>query len=540
MSDEYNDPNAASGVEEASQESQGGQQYVFKPEVRRRFMNKEGETQLLIMPAWGPDVKDHPENLTSWQPYRNPQNSGNPPKPDRFTLWVRSVRYFPFVGGVANIISPRTLNPEIKNHVLETLWHVIKTTPEWRPLAGLDPDTGKKDKNRDKNAYLGDKFRAEATSFLVNAVNPHRLAEGESDISCVYEITKNAWSGSGKPDEKDWGLMAKLQLEQQEVPADVNLYDFDRRFYWGDITDPTKGFRPCIFYKKTPPNGGLQIWTGEPQPRAPRVPYNQKYLETRARLYDPTSLFLDMSQAEVLQLVMELMAGYPALLRRAFESTVPGFNDKLIKITGLVSDSTIHQPGGVPSQPAPAASNQQQFAPPASVAASPAPAPVTPVADPKKYYVAYNGAVITQIPVSADTVRAMPQGLAALQVCEFGSQTWAPGITLTPPAPVVPPAPPAPPAPVAPPPPPVSAAPATVAPMASVAPPSNVATPPAPSAPPASVPTPGAVAGTTPPPVPGGNTDSLKAEAERIAAELSMGPDVTPAASGQVPPPPSL
>jgi Protein of unknown function (DUF669) len=77
-------------------------------------------------------------------------------------------------------------------------------------------------------------------------------------------------------------------------------------------------------------------------------------------------------------------------------------------------------------QPAPAAPAQPAPAP----AAQPAPAAAPAVQD--RYYVAHNGQNITPQPITADEVRALPQGLANLQICKVGDNAWSPGQSLAP------------------------------------------------------------------------------------------------------------
>lgn len=97
-------------------------------------------------------------------------------------------------------------------------------------------------------------------------------------------------------------------------------------------------------------------------------------------------------------------------------------------------------PTPAPASPAPA--------PAPSPAPVPAPAPVAPQApapaDDRKFYVAHNGQNITgSSPISADQVRALPQGLAALQICQVGNNAWesATSLAIATPAPVPAPAP---------------------------------------------------------------------------------------------------
>jgi hypothetical protein len=64
-------------------------------------------------------------------------------------------------------------------------------------------------------------------------------------------------------------------------------------------------------------------------------------------------------------------------------------------------------------------------APAPTPASAPAPAPST-----ELFYVAHNGQNITPTPIGADAIRALPQGLAAIQVCKVGTQQWVPGNSL--------------------------------------------------------------------------------------------------------------
>lgn len=77
-------------------------------------------------------------------------------------------------------------------------------------------------------------------------------------------------------------------------------------------------------------------------------------------------------------------------------------------------------PAQAPVQAQPAPAPAAAPAPVAQPAAAPTPAPAQ-----DRFYVAHNGQNITPSPITADEVRALPQGLAALQICKVGDNAWS-------------------------------------------------------------------------------------------------------------------
>ena len=414
---------------------------------------------------------------------------------------------YEFVGGRSHIIHPWSISGDDRSfNPTELLYQAVRSNPEWRALAGLGAD-GKKDSTI---PYKNKKISGASTRFVVNAVNPAKVAEHEADLSCLYTLPQTAVSGarrrSDSPNEDaTWGLFAALNMKPRVVPPGADPYDFGARYFWPDITNPGSMI-PCKVFKQAPPSGGNPIYNMTPirdyPMTATRVVQGANgpaypWLESRVPLL-PEYLFVDYDVAEVVEKLEGLFSAYPQILKAAFERSIPGYGANALQVSGVVSSSTVHQ-AGIGAGP------QTGTLPLPTGGAPTAPAlPAAPVVPAGPFWVISGAGIVVATPVPGPIVLQMMVTDPGLHVmshdqssgwvlpAQLGIVAPAPKPPTPPPAAPLPPAPPTPPAPPAAPLPP--AAPAPSAPPA--------ATFPAPGAPAPSAPAPGGVAPTPGPGLP--------------------------------------
>lgn len=494
--DAYYDP------QQAAAEDQSTKHYVFKEGLRVRLPARGDDEQTVvhIMPAFA-----DPTNPLSWQRYRDP-NPPPPHKPYRFTSWIRPYDVWEYVGGKAHIIDPLSFNPESRSNPVKVLFDTIMSNPEWRYLAGKTPE-GKKIEGKD--AIKDRKIQGKTRKFVFNAVNPAKVAEREDNMACLYTVSKTAVAG-GSGNANNWGLFAALEIPARPVDPNAAAEDYSKRYYWGDITDVAQNM-PVRIYKEKPPTGSsMKLYNMEPMrngtPRPiPCIDGRYPWLETRVPLR-ADFLFVDYDDKHVIDMLEDLFGGHPRILVKAFESTIPGYNETLLQRLGVTSHSTVHQPGTVLG---PTGAALPPSSPPAPTGyAAPAQPPTTPP------------------PAAASAVPAAAPVPATPAPQPYAPQPTAPPPAAAPAASVPAPAPAAPA--------PVAAAPAPVA-----APPAAA---PAPVPPPAAAPAaveqaPPPVAATPPPPAaPAAASGGVNLDPSALAASLSA----AAAAGGQaLPPPPS-
>lgn len=334
--DAYYDPKAqGEGQGETSH-------YTFKEGLKIRLPGRgdDDKTYLHIMPAFG----DYSDPL-SWIPYRD-HNPPPPREPYCFTPWIRAYDVWEWVGGSTHIIDASSIDRDARINPVKTLWDHMSRNPEYCALLGRTPD-GKK--NQAPDAFKHCVFRPKSKRYVFNAVNRAKVTEGESNISCLYTVPRTAVAGGGR-DTQGWGLFAALELQQRGIAPDIAPNDYAKRYYWGDITDPNANY-PVVIYKAKPPTGSaMKLYNMIPAPDAqpvvvPFVNGECSWFSSRTPLR-ASELFVDYDAAEVTEILIGLFSDKaPRALIRAFETTLPGINERILKATGLISNSRVHQAG---------------------------------------------------------------------------------------------------------------------------------------------------------------------------------------------------
>jgi len=529
--EDYYDP------EQQGKEGMGFPPMVFREEHYVRFPAKgdSDSTTIYPMPAFSVQADNRrraDDKKTNWDWYRFGPNHRYAGK---FTPWIRGYHVYEFVGGRVSILNPSSIDPECKVNPVQTLLDTIKSNPDWRYLAGLLPDNKR---NKDKAAIKERLISPSTTRYVMNGVNPNRAAEKEDNRSCLYTVPRGAILGGGKDKKSDWGLFPKLELASRGVSAEAVAADFTKAFYWGDITR-ADAVQPIVIRKDLPPTGSdIRLYNCVPRddlaPKAaPFINGDYPWLSSRVNLASVTDLFIDYDPAHVIEILMALFSAHQNILCRAFESSVPNFRDNLLKVTGVVSPSKVHQAGtsfppderATPPQSGPSGPSGPttgRFAPDSA----PPPPPAA-----RQFWAVRNG---ESVKVSDVDVQALVDRGDTTPLMAVGDKVWGTpasyGFIKT--AKVEAPAPPAPPAP------PVEEAPAPPPPTHS-APPVNVPTP-TPSAPPVDIPK--ASAETPPPkpssaPVAASGNDHVEMTADEITRQLAEagGPS---SGNGTPPPPP--
>lgn len=360
--EEYYDP------EQQAQEGMGRKHMVFRDEVRVRFPPKgdDDKTIVYVAPTFTMPIDEKREG---WGYYRYPPGHTHAGK---FSQWIRGYHVYEWVGGKVHILNPMTINPENKVNPVQVLLDTIMANPDWRYMAGRKPD-GKKDER--KEALKDKKIQPSTMRFAFNGINPNKVAEKENNLCCVYSVNRGAVAGNAKQGSKSqWGLFYQLNLKARGVDPALVQSDFTREWYWGDITR-CDAMVPVVIRKDDPPTGGsAKLYNMVPYEegavvQCPFLNGGYPWLNTRTPL-TIKDLFIDYNPAEVIDVLQDLFASTPQPLIKAFEATIPQFRENLLKKTGVVSDSRVHQagygdspnspPAGGPPPPAP---TPQQFAP---------------------------------------------------------------------------------------------------------------------------------------------------------------------------------
>lgn len=339
--------------QDAAEDDGGYKNYVFAEgvNVRRPKKGDDEATYLYVAPAFdfGADIST-PEGRISTAWYRYPNDH---PRAGHFTSWLRPYWVYEFVGKSTNILNPRTINPEMQVNPVGQLLKTVKTKPDWMFLAGLLPNGKKPEKDKQKQDEL---FKAQLIGpdkqyFAINGINRAMEAERENNISCVYTIPRTAMVGANRGKISDsWGLWAALDKKARNVSPEVLNQDFTKAWYWGDITR-VDAMIPCKVYKADSPTGGkAKLYCMVPHEEgtirpAPLIDGDYPWLSSRVRLNVNSELFMDYNSAEIIDVLVSLFSEYPEILIRAFESKVPGLKENLLKESGVVSESRVHQAG---------------------------------------------------------------------------------------------------------------------------------------------------------------------------------------------------
>lgn len=344
-------------INEEPQQQQQENKYihkVFKSGVQVRYPAKTGGTTVFVMPAFADknSVSEH-DWPTSWVPYRRPDD------PKRFTEWAVRFDSWTLVAGRLNLYDPSTVDPSALNP-MKALYDIAVSAPEFFHLTGRGPD-GKK-----IQSDVPPVIPASSTSFAINAVELNPRKEDDVNVSRVITVKRTAFrpAYAGKNtggSNNNWGLLSALDVKNRGI-ENVDPTDFSRIYYWGDITNPGS-LVPCTISKMRPPSGGMPIFNMVPQESegvTHRATINM--LSSRVQL---STIFAENEPSEIIEVLTDLFSEYPSLVRRAFERSYPGV-DNLIKKSGIVSDSRVHQAGYSPEpsnayaqQPAQVAQPQQ-------------------------------------------------------------------------------------------------------------------------------------------------------------------------------------
>jgi hypothetical protein len=319
-------------INDDPQQNQGASKYInklFKPDTQVRFPAKTGATNVLVMPAFADKgtVSDT-DWPTSWVPYRRPD------EPTRFNQWAVAFNSWTLIGGRLNLFDPSTNDPQAVNP-MKTLFDVANSTPEFYPLVGKGPD-GKR--LQDGAIPL---IPTSSVGFAMNCVETSPRKEDDAGVSRVMTVKRTAFKPAytaKNGQAADWGLLPALDMKNRGIDS-VDPSDFQRVYYWGDITNPAN-LVPCSISKMRPPSGGMPIYNMTPV-EGQTYRATLQMLQTRVEL--PT-IFAQNDPAEIIEILVDIFADYPSLLKRAFERSYPGI-DNLLRQTGVVSLSRAHQTG---------------------------------------------------------------------------------------------------------------------------------------------------------------------------------------------------
>lgn len=336
----YQDPS------EGGKEGFGVRHYVFKDNLRVRQPGRgdDDRTYLHIMPDFGDITNPH-----SWFWYRFKSQDGT----WRFTQWMRHYFVWEFVGGRVHIISPKTFDPNAVDPV-QLVYDKCRSTKGnavWQKLIGNDPATGKR--NEHKDALQDRKLQFMSTKYVINAVNTAKVHEGESNLSCLYTLSRTAVYGATDDNAPvgggGWGLIAQLNQAQRRA-ADAPMpqdYDFDAMYYWGDITRADRNL-PVMVFKSPPPTGSkaVKLYNCVPMQDVQPVHVPLPWLESRTPLRTP-NLFVDYEQEEVLNRLETVLAGISTdLLIASFEGMIPNYRQRLNDKFGMNSTNAPAHPVG--------------------------------------------------------------------------------------------------------------------------------------------------------------------------------------------------
>jgi hypothetical protein len=308
---------------------------VFKPGVRVRQPLREGDTRLLVMPAFG----DKSDPL-SWVPYRNADAKLDDNGNHLFTTWIKPYYAYQFVGKKAHFLAPKTYDSEAPDPIARLL-EVAGRDPAYYDILGLGPN-GKKN-TEDKEAYKRVLLQKAEELFAVNAVCLNPSKEEDAGLTCIYSLKKTMIRG--KHDVKETGLLAALRLQNRNVRGVVDPADFANYYFWGDITDMEK-LIPCriskVQVKSTSGAKSFPYFSMLPDPDANPVRGTRAMLENRVPLTDIFNEDVDVT--DTLERLIDIFSDYPELLKRAFESKYAGVSSMLEKC-GVISSSRVNQPG---------------------------------------------------------------------------------------------------------------------------------------------------------------------------------------------------
>lgn len=351
----------------------GDRKYInleIKEGVEIRFPNKSAAIDVLVMPSFGDKARTpEAEFPTSWQPYRDQEG--------KFTQWAAQFKSYTLIGGRLNLFDVSILDPNAPNPV-KALLEVAKADPNFYHLMNLGPNGKKLEGNQPPPA-----LSYSTVKYAINAVEINPRKEEDRGLSRVMIINRTAIRPPQRI-KKDapanvgsWGLIAALELRNRNTEG-VNPLDFPAYYYWGDITNPN-ALTVCRVNKSAPPSGGMPIYNMTPSD-GPQVPGTLEMLQSRTYLAD---IFAEPSAKETIEALVEIFGNdHPTLVTRAFERSYPGVAN-LLQQSGIVSHSTVHQPGAVPAAsalPAPAQAAQSRSFLPAAAApvAQPAAVPAQP------------------------------------------------------------------------------------------------------------------------------------------------------------------
>lgn len=347
-------------INDDPQQSNSASKYInklFKPDTQVRFPAKQGNTNVLVMPAFADKgtVSDA-DWATSWVPYRRPD------EPDRFNQWAVSFNSWTLIGGRLTLFDPSTNDPHAVNP-MKSLFDVANSQPEFYPLVGKGPDGNKL---KDGAIPL---IPASSTSFAMNCVETAPRKEDDANVSRVMTVKRTAFKPAYTPKNgqgaAEWGLLPELDMKNRGID-NVDPSDFQRIYYWGDITNPAS-LVPCSISKMRPPSGGMAIFNMTPiEGQTYRA--TLQMLQTRVEL--PT-IFAQNDPAEVIEILVDIFADYRSLLKRSFERSYPGI-DNLLRQSGIVSPSRVHQPAQGLESGFTAPQSAPLYTPPVTLGANPA------------------------------------------------------------------------------------------------------------------------------------------------------------------------
>ena len=308
---------------------------VFKDGLRIRQPYRDQVTKLVLMPAFA-----DPSDPVSWMPYRNASlpvdEKGNHP----FSLWITRYYAYQFIGPKGNQghFFAQGLTDGDKNFI-DPVGKLVETARRdyhtYGEITGQGPD-GKK--STVKDAYKKVQLSVADELYAVNAVCLNPTREEDAGLSCIYSL-RSSMVRSRNKESQDSGLLSKLRLKNRGVEGTVDPADFKSYYYWGDPTDISGMVTMAI--EKVNPVKGFPYYDMKPV-EANLIRGSRAMLESRSFLEDVFQR--DVDPAETIEWLCGAFAEYPALLRKAFESTFPGVASTL-KAAGVVSRSRVHQAG---------------------------------------------------------------------------------------------------------------------------------------------------------------------------------------------------
>ena len=342
--------------------------HIFNEGFRIRNTNKEGPTDLVIMPAFL-----DPTDPLSWTSYRNKQKV-NGEGHHIFTQWIIRYYAYQFIGKIGHFLAPQTFDRNALDPI-KAMYEAAKRNPEYYPILGLGPD-GKKN-TKDKLAYKQVMLAPAVKMYAVNAVCLNPTNEEDAGQSFIYPLRSTLVEG--KHDNKELGLLHSLSIKNRNVDGKVDPSLFDAYYYWGDPTN-IEGLLPYRAVKTEATPKTFAYFSMLPK-EGDLVRGTNKMLETRQSLAD--SLNKNQSPSEVIEILIDIFQDYPKLITSAFESSFPGVKN-LLKQSGIISSSTVHipySPAAVAPRAEPVAPRAEPVAPRAESVAAPVAAPVAAAAE---------------------------------------------------------------------------------------------------------------------------------------------------------------